>query len=883
MLSPKELDEYFERTGLSETAVTLIHRIRTSHPERRVESGEVSVASRYSSLKMNHIVQAESHSNELPSVIEWEFDPNTYEFWDQPQKLKITYVAKNGKQVTHLTTSDYFLLQEGFAGWVECKTEQHLQQSLDSGSQLFIKDEQGRWRCPAGEAAAAEFGLKFIVRSSAQNNPTLVRNLGFLDDYLDSRCPAVSVDEAKSILEAFKTSAWYEVKSLIDAGFNPDHIYKMLADQQLYFDINSQLLARTHLTLIYRDRAAYEAYRLHIQTHREDINKLTSAIKIAAGETFLWDGVLWTIVNPGTHHLHIKNSGGEIVELKYSVFDQLAYEQKITGVNKADSEVDSRVEEILRLASPDAHRIATERYNQIFAQDPSQVTASERTLRRWNSMFRHAELAYGYGYVGLLSTSTNRGNRNSKIDQRVLEIADEVIREFYLKPNGRSVTVCWGEVEVRCSERGLTPPSEKTFLAQIRKLSSNDVKRTREGAKAAYSSSPFIWYLEQTTARHGDRVFEIAHIDHTELDLQLVDSKTGANSGKAWLTVLLDAYTRMVLAWVISFEPPSYRSCMAVILQCVKRHGRVPKTFVLDQGAEFRSTYFETLLARLESHKKERPGSKPRFGSVIERFFGVNNQTFIHNLKGNNKPLQNPRSLSRSHDPRKLAIWTLHTLREAFSTYIETVYSKLEHAALGVSPETAMAISLDQSGHRYHKHIPYTKDFIMMCWPTTPKGTAKIEPSRGVKIGYIYYWNPEFHDRRYHHRQVPVRYDPFNKAMATAYINGHWVICESEYKEVFQGLTEKQVDEATQEIRAIFKRTGERRAIKAYVLAEFFRNITKTEQGLIDHLRHAESQSSTYSPLIAEDLPKQVTGPNPAETEDIWANLNIQFLGEFEV
>jgi transposase InsO family protein len=883
MLNPKELEEYFERENLSEEAINVILRIRNMPPERRVESGDVSVACRFSSNKMKCTIQAESHTNELPAVINWEFDENTYEFWDQPQKLKVTYINKTGKKVTHLATYDYFLLQKGFAGWVECKPEEILQKSLDSGSQLFIKDELGNWRCPAGEAAAAEFGLKFVVRSSSENNSTYIRNLTFLADYIDARCPAVSDSNAEAIYKVFKKTACHELRSLIDQGFSVDDIYKMLVDQQLYFDIHTQLLARTHLTLIYRDKATYEALKLHVNSQKESTTRFSSHAPVV-GDTFIWDGVAWTILNAGTKSLHIRNAENIIHSIEYSVFKQMVLDGTISQSEGTDSAEDKRILDILMQASPASLTRAAERYLQLFPDESTLVTTPKRTLGRWRNMYRHAESLYGNGYIGLLSNTVNRGNRNAKIDQRVLEIADEVIKEFYLKPNGRSPGLCWGEVELRCSKEGLVPPSEKTLGRLIKQLSSNDVKRTREGKKAAYSQSPFVWYLDQTSARHGDRAFEVGHIDHTELDLQLVDSKTGVNLGKVWLTVLLDAYTRVVLAWVLSFDSPSYRSCMAVIQNCVERYQRVPKYFVLDQGSEFKSDYFDTLLARLECHKKERPGSKPRFGSVIERFFGVNNQTFIHNLQGHNKPLQNPRVLSGTHDPRKLAIWTLPVLKEAFGNYIENAYSKMVHAALGVSPETAMAISLKESGHRPHKIIPYTQHFIFMCWPSVPKGTAKVLKNQGVKINYIYYWTPEFNNPRFVGRDVPVRYDPHNVAYAAAWLEDHWAPLVSEYSEYFEGMTEKQINTATKELRVRLRNEPRRRAINAQILAAFFRDITKTEQGLTDQLRHLESIDNTHINLIAPELDlQQLPNPNTAQDRDVWADINTRAIGEFEL
>ena len=63
------------------------------------------------------------------------------------------------------------------------------------------------------------------------------------------------------------------------------------------------------------------------------------------------------------------------------------------------------------------------------------------------------------------------------------------------------------------------------------------------------------------------------------------------------MTFLIDAFSRRVLAFYLTYDPPSYRACMMVLRECVRRHGRFPTTVVVDQGADFEGVYFETLLA----------------------------------------------------------------------------------------------------------------------------------------------------------------------------------------------------------------------------------------------------------------------------------------------
>src|SRR5260370_13040771 len=100
---------------------------------------------------------------------------------------------------------------------------------------------------------------------------------------------------------------------------------------------------------------------------------------------------------------------------------------------------------------------------------------------------------------------------------------------------------------------------------------------------------------------------------------------------------------------------------MMVLRECVHRHKRLPELLVVDWGPEFRSTYFETLLARYECSKATRPKAKPRFGSVIERLFGNPNTTFVHQLHGNTPVMTQARHTTKSGDDRQHSTRTVST------------------------------------------------------------------------------------------------------------------------------------------------------------------------------------------------------------------------------
>jgi putative transposase len=207
---------------------------------------------------------------------------------------------------------------------------------------------------------------------------------------------------------------------------------------------------------------------------------------------------------------------------------------------------------------------------------------------------------------------------------------------------------------------------------------------------------------------------------------------------------------------------------MMALRECVWRYGRLPQTLVVDGGPDFRSVYFEALLAYYSCTKATRPWAKPRYGSVIERLFGTANTQFVFNLTGNTQITKQVRQVTKAVDPKRQAVWTLGDLYRYFIAWSYEVYDTTPHPALEMSPREAFRLGVERSGERIHCTIDYDETFRFFSLPTTPKGTAQVEPGRGVKIHSVYYWSDEFRPATIEHTQVPVRYDPFDIGRAYA-------------------------------------------------------------------------------------------------------------------
>jgi putative transposase len=89
------------------------------------------------------------------------------------------------------------------------------------------------------------------------------------------------------------------------------------------------------------------------------------------------------------------------------------------------------------------------------------------------------------------------------------------------KPRSGNLGLSWPR-----SVKGIPAPSYKTFTVALRHRGPYRQKLKWEGRRSAYPLEPFYFELDLKTPRHGDRPFEIGHIDYTELDVEVVCSRS---------------------------------------------------------------------------------------------------------------------------------------------------------------------------------------------------------------------------------------------------------------------------------------------------------------------------------------------------------------------
>lgn len=526
MLNDEELEQLMDSHQLPEEARQMIRHIRRSQPSRRVESRKRNVACRFPSRKMGVVIQAESHTNELAAVYLWEHDPDVFEFYDQPPAIPLRYAATSGKVIGVQHTPDFFVIGEKFIGWVECKTEERLHQLKERQPSRFVLEEDGTWTCPPGNAFAAEYGLSYAIRSSKENDWVLIRNLVFLQDYLNPKAPRPSQEVREIVSNLFREKPWIKLVDLVraDPQLSGDAVYKMIVDGDIYFDLRGSLLPDIEVAKVFRDQVSAEAFEAASATGGETWNSLALPVIVDVGITVLWDGNLWKIFNVGDDSIHLSGTGGNYVQIKKEQFNGLVMAGTITGLPaNVLPEVRQEIERILSKASPKDMEEALVRYRTLFPDPevPNKETRCLRSAKYYLKAFREAEGTLGCGFIGLIPRISRRGNRACRLDKSVVEKISAVVEGKFADARRAKKSAIYGEFRLLCTDDGLVAPTEKAFQRQLKRLHTIQIERRRLGDKAAYNREEFYWILELGTPRHGDRPFDIAHIDHTELDITL--------------------------------------------------------------------------------------------------------------------------------------------------------------------------------------------------------------------------------------------------------------------------------------------------------------------------------------------------------------------------
>lgn len=310
------------------------------------------------------------------------------------------------------------------------------------------------------------------------------------------------------------------------------------------------------------------------------------------------------------------------------------------------------------------------------------------TIYKWRARYQKTR------HLSALIDREGRGGKGkSRLTKEQEEIIDQAIKTVYYKK--KSVAKTFREVEIQCDQAKVQLPNIKSLKKRIAAKTEETAAKFRRSRQ----KSDELYKGKSGKIPDAKYPFAIVQIDHTKLDIVLIDPIYRKPLGRPWLTLLIDVYSRCPMGYYLSLDPPgNYGTGQAIA------HAMYPKDLDLakyglsaewpcwgamkiihcDNAGEFHSMMTESACLAYGIGIQFRPKKKPHYGAHIERLMGTFNEE-IHALPGTTFSNTQERRFFE-YDSKLRAAFTLDEFNEWLITYMTKVYMLRTHAGIKMSP-----------------------------------------------------------------------------------------------------------------------------------------------------------------------------------------------------
>ena len=767
MLEHAEIEKLFQEFKTPAAGRELIRKIRAESPVRKLQGLTQHIRTRFHSKKMGRALYAESRTVELPGIFAREHDKTTLEMWPQACHLDIKVLGPSGGATRVQHVPDLFLVTETGFVMEEWREEARLLRYSVERPHHFYKDEEGRWHYRPIEEHLQKLGIEYRLRSADEHPRIYLANLAFLEDYGLETTPPVAADVSAKMVKLLDERKSEPLLELVHThGFKADHIFQMVLEQSVYVDLYSQRLDLASDLVVYGDKAYADAAALVRTQPVHDVP--LPAARFAEGTKFLYDGKRLHVVISGASELVVRDDSGNQTVLTLDLIEKLVAKNAIT-VEQQMVDREASLRSLMDCKQSELSE-AMARLQAVRAGSAEGISA--RTIYRWKQATRGLVTVQEQ----LLALVPGRdGNRSSRLPEDVVAIAEEVVKEFHNKPNNPKVAHTYLKYVEACTDRTIVPMSQSTFYEWIR---SRESIREREGKRVAYQKAPIALTFDYEAPVHGVRPHEVCYVDHTVMNVFL-KGMTCPDLGKPTLTLAIDGCTSQARAFYVSYDPAGFRAVLMVLRDYVRRHGRLPKTLVVDNGAEFRGDSLKLFCDLFGIHIRWRKAGQPRGAAMVERALGATEQEVLASMYGNSLNLKDPRLVTASVNPQNLIAFTLPALHGALESYLFNIHAKRIHPRFGITPVEFEKQRLLETGTREHVLVNYDPSFMLLTSPHSGATTRSIDRQRGVFVDGIYYWHDELAQMKPRGESAEVRVEMWNASVVYVYFRDKWLVARA--------------------------------------------------------------------------------------------------------
>jgi putative transposase len=383
----------------------------------------------------------------------------------------------------------------------------------------------------------------------------------------------------------------------------------------------------------------------------------------------------------------------------------------------------------------------------------TQLGIPRSTLFRMASRFRSTRLTSSLA-------QQQRGTPEGvfRLAPEIERVIMEQIERFWLRKEKPKFNALMERIRGTCLAEGLHPPHYRTVRRRVMDLTpvSAARKRGERDIETAATPSPGQFVASRPKA--------IWQIDHTLVDVIIVDEQLRRPIGRPVLTIAIDVCTRMVAGFHLSLDAPSSVSVGLCLLHAVydktvwlnEREidvswpvAGLPEVLHCDNGAEFRSRALAAACREYGIKLQFRPPATPRFGGHIERLIGTM-MGAVHVLPGTT--FSNVK-IKGDYDAEGRATFTLRELEKWIAIEIAGKYHHRIHSALLRPP---VAVWRDLQGDVDFDLPPDRMAFWTSFLPEERRRLLKD----GIHLERIRYWSDALSRDVGRGAEVKIKYDP---------------------------------------------------------------------------------------------------------------------------
>ena len=329
------------------------------------------------------------------------------------------------------------------------------------------------------------------------------------------------------------------------------------------------------------------------------------------------------------------------------------------------------------------------------------------TVARWIKRYIEA----GRDIRALCKAHFLKGNRSQRFDDMVINFCQAAIKKVYLKPERGSIQLTLTEAirhidyenQLRPEDTQFTWPTKTFITSLVKDLPAYDVHAARYGKSAAEHK-----FRNAVNSVNTSRPLERVEVDHTRMDLIVVDPATGITLGRPWLTLVIDHYSKCILGFNLSFDSPSHMTVARALKMALKPkvniNNRWPsikgewpmfgmmQNLVVDNGLEFHGMSLEDACLMMGINISYCPRKKGWWKATVERAIGTLNRSVSDGLPGRTFSSIKEKA---DYKAEQKAILPLEVLEEMIAKWIVDIYHETVHESLGKKPSSVWKEKID--------------------------------------------------------------------------------------------------------------------------------------------------------------------------------------------